>query len=125
MIRKIAVKGTDKVLRWDDVGALAENVLFGDGTSLPQQLESTAQELREAIGESVMEALKVGQAGGVVPLGPDGKVAEALLPSLIPYEVGSTAPEDTKKLWIDTTEGAGGLKYWNGSTWTHVPVAYT
>ena len=39
--------------------------------------------------------------------------------------VGGDAPDaNTKLLWIDTTPVNGGLKYYNGSEWTHVPVAY-
>lgn len=41
------------------------------------------------------------------------------------FYVGTSAPGDTKLLWIDTTASTGGLKYYNGSAWTHVPVAYT
>lgn len=41
------------------------------------------------------------------------------------YSVGTTAPGDTKLLWIDTTAGGtGGLKYHNGSDWVAVPVAW-
>lgn len=40
------------------------------------------------------------------------------------FTFGTTAPEDTGILWIDTTEGTGGLKYYNGTAWVHVPVAY-
>ena len=38
--------------------------------------------------------------------------------------VGTSAPTNTKLLWIDTTATTGGLKYHNGSSWVHVPVAY-
>lgn len=41
------------------------------------------------------------------------------------FAVGTTAPADTTKLWIDTTSGTGGLKYHNGSAWVVVPVAYS
>ena len=41
------------------------------------------------------------------------------------FSVGSSAPSNTKLLWIDTNATTGGLKYYNGSSWTHVPVAYT
>ena len=41
------------------------------------------------------------------------------------YVAGTTAPTDTKVLWIDTTANTGGLKYYNGTAWVHVPVAYT
>jgi len=34
-------------------------------------------------------------------------------------------PSNTNLLWIDTTAETGGLKYYNGSAWVHVPVAYT
>lgn len=38
-----------------------------------------------------------------------------------PFVVGTSAPSDTTKLWIDTNNG---LKYYNGSAWVVVPVAY-
>lgn len=37
----------------------------------------------------------------------------------------STEPENTKLLWIDPTDTTGGLKYYNGTAWVHVPVAWT
>ena len=40
------------------------------------------------------------------------------------YYVGDTAPDDTNLLWIDTTANTGGLKYYNGTDWVHVPVAW-
>lgn len=40
------------------------------------------------------------------------------------FSVGSSAPSNTKLLWIDTNTSTGGLKYYNGSKWVHVPVAY-
>lgn len=45
--------------------------------------------------------------------------------SSCPYVVGTTAPSNTSLLWIDTNASTGGLKYYNGSSWVHVPVAYT
>lgn len=41
------------------------------------------------------------------------------------FYADSNPPSNTKLLWIDTTANTGGLKYYNGSQWTHVPVAYT
>lgn len=41
------------------------------------------------------------------------------------FAAGTSAPSDKTQLWIDTTANTGGLKYWNGSAWTAVPVAYT
>ena len=41
-----------------------------------------------------------------------------------PFIAQASAPSNTKTLWIDTTAGTGGLKYYNGSAWVNVPVAY-
>ena len=41
------------------------------------------------------------------------------------FEMGTVAPSNTNLLWIDTNTTTGGLKYFNGSAWTHVPVAYS
>ena len=41
------------------------------------------------------------------------------------FVIDSTAPTDTNKLWIDTDSTYGGLKYYDGTAWKHVPVAYT
>ena len=40
------------------------------------------------------------------------------------FSIGTKAPSNTKLLWIDTTANTGGLKYHNGTSWVHVPVAY-
>lgn len=39
--------------------------------------------------------------------------------------VDSNSPTDTNKLWLDTNPTYGGLKYYNGNAWVHIPVAYT
>lgn len=41
------------------------------------------------------------------------------------FAVGTAPPEDRGLLWIDTDASTGGLKYWDGAKWAHVPVAYT
>lgn len=38
------------------------------------------------------------------------------------FSVGDTAPENTNLLWIDT--GAGVTKYYTGSAWEALPVAW-
>ena len=38
------------------------------------------------------------------------------------FSVGDTAPENTNLLWIDT--GAGVTKYYTGSAWVALPVAW-
>lgn len=78
----------------------------------------------QAADVGAVPASAKGAANGVASLDASGKVPEAQLPSLTPYAAGTSAPSDTKKLWIDTTVNTGGLKYWNGSAWVHVPVGY-
>jgi hypothetical protein len=41
------------------------------------------------------------------------------------FSAGTSAPSNTNLLWVDTTADTGGLKYYNGSAWVHVPVAFT
>lgn len=57
----------------------------------------------------------------------DGTITRAKLAAdaLGGYSVGTTAPENTNLLWVDTTETTGGLKYYDGTAWKHVPVAFT
>lgn len=38
---------------------------------------------------------------------------------------GDSAPSNTKLFWIDSDSTSGGLKYYNGTSWVHVPVAWT
>lgn len=39
------------------------------------------------------------------------------------FAAGASAPERTDILWVDTTPVTGGLKYYDGSAWAHVPTA--
>lgn len=39
------------------------------------------------------------------------------------FFVGTTAPSDTRLLWVDTTSNSG-LKYYNGSAWVTMPVCW-
>lgn len=41
------------------------------------------------------------------------------------WHAGTSAPANKKLLWIDTNSSTGGLKYYNGSSWVHVPVAWS
>ena len=41
------------------------------------------------------------------------------------FHAGTTAPANKGLLWIDTTASTGGLKYFNGTAWVHVPVSTT
>lgn len=66
-----------------------------------------------------------GKPEGVATLDSDGKVPKEQIPSMSIFEAGTSAPSDTKKLWIDTTPTTGGLKYHNGTEWVHMPVSTT
>ena len=37
------------------------------------------------------------------------------------YQAGKTEPINTNIFWIDTNENSGGLKYYDGDSWVHVP----
>lgn len=50
-----------------------------------------------------------------------GSITADKLASGAIFYVGTTAPSNTNILWIDTNNG---LKYYNGSSWVTVPVAY-
>lgn len=39
-------------------------------------------------------------------------------------KTGSAQTKARKLLWIDSNTSTGGLKYFNGSSWVHVPVAW-
>lgn len=52
-------------------------------------------------------------------------VDDAIKTNAKAFVVQATAPSNTNLLWIDTTTNTGGLKYYNGSAWVHVPVGYT
>lgn len=67
---------------------------------------STANSLKE-----IFDQTGGGETGGEV--------------TLAYYHIGAEPPENTKLLWIDTTEGGtGGLKYHTGEAWAAVPVAW-
>lgn len=55
----------------------------------------------------------------------DGAPYWVAVSSLKLMSYGKTAPTNTGTFWVDTTPVTGGLKYYNGSAWVHVPVAYT
>lgn len=66
----------------------------------------------------------IGAAGQVVGFDENGH-AIAQDPGMSEvFFAGASEPDNTKLLWIDTTETTGGLKYYNGTAWAHVPVAF-
>ena len=78
----------------------------------------------DSSGNLIDSGLKVGEANGVAPLGSDKKISKTYLPSVGGFVAQADPPDDTDLFWIDTNETTGGLKYYNGSSWVHVPVAY-
>lgn len=67
-----------------------------------------------------------GRTGAVTPQSGDYTAADvgAKAAGWSAFHFGTTAPEDTTQLWIDTTANTGGLKYYNGTQWTAVPVIW-
>lgn len=57
--------------------------------------------------------------------GPDSAPLFMKLSSLSMFTTGTTPPTQKNLFWIDPTPVTGGLKYWNGTDWEHVPVAYS
>lgn len=37
--------------------------------------------------------------------------------------IGTSAPKDTKLLWVDTSSSTPLLKYYDGSSWVHLNTA--
>lgn len=95
--------------------------------------EVTAEQVKLSDGETTVEAALngkqealTGSPGQVVGFDEDGlPVAQAAPSGGGGFTVQATAPEDTGVLWIDTTANTGGLKYYNGTAWAPVPVAYS
>lgn len=51
----------------------------------------------------------------------DSKLAGIIIKS---YVAQTTAPSNTKILWVDTSHGKGVLKYYNGSSWTPITAVW-
>ena len=77
-------------------------------TELDNQVRTTITEGKNEIENKTAEALEA---------------ISAAIPML--FTASAEAPSDTRLLWIDTTANTGGLKYYNGTSWVHVPVAWT
>ena len=113
------VESGDSGTVWEKLTGSTVGLTAADVGARPNTWTPTAAEVG-ALPESAK-----GTPNGVAGLDAGGKVPAAQLPSLAPFVAGASAPADKAKLWIDTTANTGGLKYWNGSAWVHVPVAYT
>lgn len=84
------------------------NLTIGTVTTLATGANATATITGTAENPILNLGLPRGEAGS------GGGIADV-------FATGTTAPANTKLLWISPT----GLQYYNGSAWTHVPVAYT
>ena len=66
--------------------------------------------------------------GSHLSVGDEGKTLDEVIQEIKTAPKVShdaSAPADKTILWIDPDTTNGGLKYYNGSAWVHVPVAYT
>lgn len=103
-----------------------DQVIMEDGSRLNATLENLSGEVMIGASESSEGA------SGLVPapsagnseryLCADGTWKEVLSNA---FYAGTSTPTNTKLLWIDTTATTGGLKYYNGSAWVSVPVAFS
>lgn len=88
----------------------------------------TANGIVYANATNSLSQLAPTSANSVIVVGPSGAptfTTIANIQNISIYHVGTSAPSNTKLLWIDTTANTGGLKYHNGSSWVHVPTAYS
>lgn len=123
-------QGTVEVVDLAVLGENVENLRWKHITDRPFELDSGGK-----IPKSVLPNLAGSEISGLkwahitdrpFDLDSGGKIPKSVLPSFqtAVFSAGTTAPADKSLLWIDTTAGTGGLKYWNGSAWVTVPVAY-
>lgn len=78
----------------------------------------TKEQLLESARQSEALTMQVARAA-------QAELAEKKAVGWKPFFAGTSAPSDTNQLWIDTNANTGGIKFWNGSAWVAVPVAYT
>lgn len=72
-------------------------------------------------GTSAYEAAKT---GGYTGSETDFNSSLATVPSYSPFVYSSSAPSDTKKLWIDTAN-SNIMKFYNGTTWTPIGSVFS
>lgn len=93
-------------------------LIKGNGTGAVGELSGTGALYSPTTGNPQFGTLPVSCGGtGVVTL---EALKEAL--SVSPYIASETAPSDTTKLWIDTTNNT--MKYYNGINWVAVRGVY-
>ena len=76
-------------------------------------LPTTPSNANEAVSKAYVDSVASGGGGG--------GIAQAFFTTAD----GVQPTSNYGLLWIDLSGPSGGLKYYNGSSWVHVPVAYT
>ncbi|MCI9508022.1 MAG: hypothetical protein HFF62_15910 [Oscillospiraceae bacterium] len=87
------------------------SAVSGLGMELAEMAETTAAALNGK-QDKLTPGPGIAINGSVISVSGSGKA----------FSVGDTAPENTNLLWIDT--GAGVTKYYTGSAWEALPVAW-
>ena len=118
-----------------DIGAAASKHShnandINDGTVIVQRGGTGRNEWTKncivfADGEKSLAQVSAPSEVSLLAQGPDSAPVFMALSSLAMFVTGSTPPTQTNLFWIDPTPVTGGLKYHNGTEWTHVPVAYS
>lgn len=118
-----------------DIGAAASKHShnandINDGTVIVQRGGTGRNEWTKncivfADGEKSLGQVSAPSEVSLLAQGPDSAPVFMKLSSLAMFVTGSTPPTQTNLFWIDPTPVTGGLKYHNGTEWTHVPVAYS
>lgn len=118
-----------------DIGAAASKHShnandINDGTVIVQRGGTGRNEWTKncivfADGEKSLGQVSAPSEVSLLAQGPDSAPVFMKLSSLALFVTGNTPPTQKNLFWIDPTPVTGGLKYWNGTDWEHVPVAYS
>ena len=92
-------------------GTMAGNINMNNNRILG--LPTTPSNANEAVSKAYVDSVASGGGGG--------GIAQAFFTTAD----GVQPTSNYGLLWIDLSGPSGGLKYYNGSSWVHVPVAYT
>ena len=94
--------------------------------SVSKAMEKLDTELREQVADTLRESLsglKKGEAGGVAPLGEDGKVPNDYINAQGGLVAQEEPPENTTLGWIDTANG-NILKFYRDGDWISVSAVW-
>lgn len=91
-----------------------------------KQMDGLDGELRKYVANTLQESLsglKKGEAGGVAPLGEDGKVPNDYINAHGGLVAQEEPPENTSMGWIDTANG-NVLKFYKDGDWISVSAVW-